>query len=139
MDVIDSFSDEFHFLSNFYYVQVYWEGIKYPSSEAAYQASKSLDPVVRKRFKHYGPGLAKKQGRAIQVRDDWDSVKVDIMKGICRAKFDGDADLRERLLLTGDIELIEGNYWGDTFWGVCGGVGENMLGKILMEIREGYK
>ena len=58
------------------------------------------------------------------------------MLNVVRAKFDQHPDLAQKLLETGDEELVEGNTWGDRYWGVCGGKGKNMLGKILMRVRE---
>lgn len=73
------------------------------------------------------------------LRDNWDLVKVDIMSDICYAKFHQNPELLELLLATGSKKLVEGNTWGDTFWGVCHGEGANMLGKILMAIRDREK
>ena len=60
------------------------------------------------------------------------------MEDFLRQKFT-DSDLKEKLLATGDAELIEGNHWGDVIWGVCNGIGENNLGKLLMNIRNDLK
>jgi predicted NAD-dependent protein-ADP-ribosyltransferase YbiA (DUF1768 family) len=82
--------------------------------------------------------MAKRYGKIVVMRPDWNDVRLAIMEDLVRQKFLTSS--MERLLLsTGDAELIEGNYWGDTFWGVCRGVGENHLGKILMKIREELK
>ena len=133
---IDSFSDEFHFLSNFHYGNVTYEGITYPSSEHAYQAAKSVIKEERLSVKYSGgPGNAKRRGKEITKRDDWDLVKLTVMEDILRIKFSKKA-LQEMLLLTEGYELVEGNYWGDVYWGVCKGKGENHLGKLLMKIRE---
>lgn len=81
------------------------------------------------------PGLAKKMGRSVSLRPDWEDIKDDVMlEGLYR-KF-ADDELAEWLLDTGDEELIEGNWWGDRYWGVCNGVGQNKLGKLLMKVRE---
>jgi ribA/ribD-fused uncharacterized protein len=85
------------------------------------------------------PGEAKKAGRMVTPRSDWENVKLNIMREIVFIKFDGHLNLKELLLATRDHELIEGNQWHDTFWGVCDGVGQNYLGKILMEIRNIFK
>ena len=78
---------------------------------------------------------AKALGRKIELRPDWDSVKDIVMYDVCKLKFTTHTDLKEKLLSTGDAELIEGNYWGDVYWGVCNGIGKNKLGKTLMRIR----
>lgn len=82
---------------------------------------------------------AKKLGKLVTIRPDWDEIKVEVMYEIVKAKFHYNPDLREMLLATEDAELIEGNWWGDTFWGVCKGQGLNNLGKILMRVRDEYK
>ena len=82
------------------------------------------------------PGQAKKYGKTVELRKDWEDVKLSIMEEIIREKFIYDPDLVKMLLDTGDKELIEGNNWNDTFWGMCRGKGENHLGKILMKLRE---
>jgi ribA/ribD-fused uncharacterized protein len=84
------------------------------------------------------PHIAKRLGKTVTMRDDWDDIKVDIMREIVQAKFDQHELLRDMLLATEDAILEEGNHWGDTFWGVCRGKGLNMLGKILMDLREEY-
>ncbi len=82
------------------------------------------------------PGEAKKYGRTVVMRSDWDEVKLEVMENIVRAKFMQLPYLREKLLLTEDIILEEGNTWGDTFWGVYDGEGTNHLGLILMKVRK---
>lgn len=85
------------------------------------------------------PGRAKRMGRMVQLRGDWEQVKFNIMLDIVLAKFHQHKDLSEALLDTGDATLIEGNTWHDTTWGVCNGVGTNWLGKILMMVRAQLK
>jgi ribA/ribD-fused uncharacterized protein len=138
MTTIDRFDGTaFRFLSNFYPAKVVYEGIEYPTSEHAYQAAKTLDVYQRHNVASQPtPGAAKKFGKAVSMRPDWDDVKVDVMEEIVYAKFTQNENLGDMLILTEDIELIEGNNWGDTFWGVCDGVGENHLGKTLMRVRD---
>jgi N-glycosidase YbiA len=81
------------------------------------------------------PGKAKQMGRKLQVRDGWDGMKLQVMEALLRQKF-ADPVLRQKLLDTGDAHLEEGNSWGDVWYGVCNGVGENHLGKLLMAIRD---
>ena len=108
----------------------------YPSVEHAYQSAKTLDKSERKRIAALPtPADAKRAGRALKLRDDWEQVKFDVMETCVRSKFTTHGDLRAKLLATGDAELIEGNDWGDTIWGQVNGVGENRLGKILMKVR----
>ena len=62
-------------------------------------------------------------------------MKIDIMRQVLKSKFTQNPELKAKLIATGDAELIEGNNWNDRFWGVCRGVGQNHLGKLLMEVR----
>jgi ribA/ribD-fused uncharacterized protein len=138
--MISSFRDEYFFLSNFYPVEIKLDGIVYPNAEAAFQAQKTLDDEERRKFSMLkNPVQAKRLGRKVKLRDDWEEVKLDIMTEIVSQKFLQHPHLIEMLLQTGDEELVEGNKWGDRFWGVCKGKGENHLGKILMKIRDAYK
>jgi ribA/ribD-fused uncharacterized protein len=68
---------------------------------------------------------------------DWDSIKDGIMLQVLRTKFE--SPLRFELMKTEDEELREWNWWGDTYWGICNGIGRNMLGKLLMQVREEIK
>ena len=135
---IDKFSGEYEFLSNMYPCKVAYGGITYKCSESAYQAQKRPDLALR--FADLDGYTAKKLGRQIEIRSDWEQAKLRIMATIVFQKFNQNKDLAEKLILTGDAELIEGNYWGDTYWGICtnriyNNVGENYLGKILMFTR----
>lgn len=137
-DIVREFTGMYRFLSNFYPVEITFEGVVYPTVEHAYQAAKTLDPQERTRIASAGsPGLAKRQGRQIALRENWNAEKVNIMAALLRLKF-ADLSLRTKLLATGDAHLQEGNRWGDTFWGVdiFNGDGENALGKLLMELRQ---
>lgn len=145
---IDSFEGKNRFLSNFYLhrIEVLWahddgELRTYyaPSNEHGYQALKATN--FNDFFKIINcatPGEAKRLGKRIPLRQDWEAAKLPVMRSLCRKKFDINP-LMTALLDTGDAELIEGNWWGDTYWGVCKGVGENHLGKILMQIRKELK
>ncbi len=134
-DIIDSFQGEYRWLSNFEPVDIVFEGELYPSVEHAYVAAKTLDRTARKAIALLStPGAAKRAGRMLKVRPDWDTVKLDVMRSLTRQKYHH-ARLRRLLLATGDAQIVEGNTWGDTFWGVCNGEGENHLGKIIMEVR----
>lgn len=137
--IIDSFSGEYEFLSNFYPTILSIDGVSYMNSEAAFQAYKLKDPSHRKIFSKLAPGTAKRLGRTVEMREDWDEIRIDVMRRVVDAKFSQNYYLRARLLATGDTELIEGNKWHDQFWGVSDGFGENNLGKILMELRTKYQ
>lgn len=133
--MIDKFDGEFSFLSNFFECPVTFDGLTFKNSEAAYQAQKTLDVKDRMEFTTLTGGKAKRKSRKIQLRSDWDKVKFDIMYKICSVKFNQNPELAQRLLETGEEELVEGNTWNDRVWGICNGQGMNMLGKILMRIR----
>ncbi len=136
MNKIDNFMGEYRFLSNFWMSPVEMKRIVYPSVEHAYQAAKTFDKKERKIIEYaITPGQAKKLGKKLVLREDWEKVKIPIMKELVKRKFK-DSTLKALLKKTGDKELIEGNTWGDTFWGICKGIGENHLGKILMEVRK---
>ena len=134
--MINYFDGEYAFLSNFYECQVIFDGITYQSSEAAFQAQKTLDLSERKRIATLTPGQSKRAGRKLNLRPDWESAKTKTMYEICKAKFMQNPDLKEKLLETGAEHLEEGNTWGDTFWGTVNGIGKNRLGCILMQVRE---
>lgn len=135
--VINSFTGPYRFLSNFYVAPLRVIGISYENSEAAYQACKTTDTNLRKTFSKLAPNEAKKLGKTIPLRENWDTVtRVECMELVLRAKFMGNPQLMDWLVATGDAELIEGNTWGDTFWGICRGRGTNYLGKLLMEVRK---
>lgn len=131
--IIDSFQGEYRFLSNFFCAPVTIFGHTYMNNEAAFQAAKC--PVRADEFTNLGPGDAKRLGRKVPLRGDWESVKKDIMYQIVRAKFEQNPGLKTKLLATGDAKLVEGNTWHDTIWGVCNGIGTNWLGEILMRVR----
>ena len=134
--VIDSFSGKYSFLSNFYPVEVVLDGVTYPTVEHAYQAAKTDNAKQRLTIKQaITPGSAKRLGALLNLDAGWESSKVNIMRELLLQKF-ADVLLRHLLLETGDAILVEGNHWGDVFWGKCDEVGENKLGKLLMEIRD---
>lgn len=134
METIDSFKGANRWLSNFWPSWVRYGGIDYPSVENAYQAAK-FQPMHREKFITCTAAEAKRYGKNAFLDTTWHLVKYSIMKELVKQKFN-DEDLAKLLISTGDTELIEGNTWGDTFWGVCKGKGENNLGRILMDIRK---
>lgn len=136
---ITSFSGEHRFLSNFWPARVVFEGQQFASTENAYQAAKTIDSQERNLFLECSPGQAKRMSRKIHLRSDWENIKLGVMLDLVRQKFVTGQDapvLGPMLLATADNLLIEGNTWNDRFWGECPiGVGENNLGKILMQVR----
>jgi len=145
--MINNFRGKYEFLSNFYSAEITIDSITYPTGEHAFQAMKVMDRGIQLAVsKAPEPMDAKRMGsrrymekHGIKIREDWDDIRVLIMRGIVYLKFCKHPDLLRQLIETGNEELVEGNWWNDTFWGVCGGIGENHLGKILMEVRENLK
>jgi ribA/ribD-fused uncharacterized protein len=139
-DKIESFHGEYRWLSNFWPCEIIYDGGTYPSTEHAFQAAKTLDITERFAFINMRTaGEAKRAGKKVTLRADWQEVKFNVMRQVLAKKFTCTNDLGKQLVATGDAELIEGNTWNDTIWGVCNGVGDNMLGKLLMELREHLK
>ena len=133
---IESFTGPYAFLSNFAACHVAYDGRVYPSVENAYQAAK-VNPAFRSKFQSCRPGEAKRMGRTLPLETPkWDAVKEPLMLELLRYKFGVRSPMASRLLSTGDAEIVEGNTWGDTYWGVYRGRGENRLGKLLMQVRD---
>lgn len=133
-EIITSFRGEHDFLSNFYIMP---DG---STLEHYYQAEKTLDPEQRQKIlSARSPGYAKRLGRKANIRPDWEDIKLDTMWVLLNLKF-SHPDLRQKLLDTGDAYLIEGNVWGDRYWGAelvdSYWTGENKLGVLLMRLRE---
>jgi len=136
--VINQFKDEYRFLSNFFMTDVAYGGLIYPSSEHAYMAAKTTDPDLRWMIKNCATAAdAKKAGRELPLRAGWDSMKYEVMHEILWDKFNRNPIIRQKLIDTGDQQLVEGNWWGDKIWGVClkTNQGQNHLGKTLMAVR----
>lgn len=137
---ITAFSGEYAFLSNFYAHPVTLDGETYPTAEHAFQPLKTLQPTERLKVRESpSPYTVKRLGKRVTLRDDWDSLRFEVMERVVRAKF-SDPELAARLCETGAHELIEGNNWRDTTWGCVrsqggGWKGQNHLGKILMKVR----
>jgi ribA/ribD-fused uncharacterized protein len=133
---IKGFFGEYRFLSNFYLSLVWFEGILYPTVEHAYQAAKTKDIIKRTEMSEIlSGGNAKRFGKTFPLREDWEDVKLDIMKQLVFHKFINNKDLKAKLLATGNSYLEETNNWKDFYWGVCNGEGSNHLGNILMSVR----
>ncbi len=134
---IKSFSGKYQFLDNFFACDVVYEGIMYPSTEHAFQAAKTTDVEIRKKFRLYETFAdAKRKGRQLKLRPDWEEIKDTVMYEVVKDKFTRNARLKEMLLATGDEYLEEGNRHGDRYWGTVSGEGRNQLGKTLMRVRQ---
>lgn len=142
--MVGPFTGRYRWLSNFWPCEITLQGVTYPSVEHAYQAAKSSDPVYRRKvLAAKKPGEAKRLGKLIILPDGWEDQKRDVMSSLLWQKF-RDKQLRDKLLATGEENLVEWNTWGDGYWGMCPSnrrdygwpVGENWLGRLLMRVRE---
>jgi hypothetical protein len=137
--MIDRFHGEHGWLSNFQSASIRVGDIVFPTVEHAYVAAKSeipFSPIDLEWFIGLSAGKVKRVGRKLDLRADWDNIKLTVMLDLTKIKYSAvNPELRDLLIATGDQELIEGNHWNDTFWGVCDGVGCNWLGHIIMGVR----
>ena len=136
-----SFSYKYNWLSNFYDLEspIVYQGISYYTVENFYCAMKTLDIGIRREIARSPASVAKSMGRNLELRSDWDEVKLKIMTMAIRHKFsDANPILKQKLIDTKDTYLQEANWWKDTYWGVYMKTGEglNMLGRILMKVRK---
>lgn len=142
LHTIEQFQNEHRFLSNFWPAKITYNETSWDTSEAAYQAMKSTDPEVHAHIasmRH--AGQIKRLGKMLNIRPDWEFIKVQVMTDITFAKYDQNLDLKQLLLSTGFSKIEEGNDWGDVIWGVSppgSGIGKNYLGVVLMKVREKY-
>lgn len=133
--MIESFQNEYRWLSNFAPSEVYWLGRYWPTVEHAYQATKaSSEEEIAKVAAAKTPGRAKRAARKFNLAANWEARKVDTMRQLLEQKF-SQPEYKAKLLETGTQHIQEGNTWDDTFWGVCKGEGRNILGRLIMDIR----
>lgn len=139
MNKIVAFKDEHRWLSNMTECEIIYGDLVFKSTEAFYQAMKTLDVNERIKFQGYDGPTSKREGRKLVLRDDWPTIKDKVMKFALEQKFSKEP-FKSLLINTGDAEIIEGNYWHDNHFGVCscakcGNSGLNVLGKMIMDIR----
>lgn len=136
------FRENKYFLSNMFPCKIEYEGYTYNNVEAAFQAQKNSSHMYKYGLTFMDGKQAKREGRKIQLRPDWEEVKDFIMLNIVRAKFDQNKELRDKLLSIPKSELIEYNTWHDNYWGHCtcprckDKAKYNILGIILLEVKE---
>lgn len=135
-DILE-FKGENRWLSNFWPCTIKLDTDFYHSVEHAYVAAKTIHSHERLavRFAKTA-GDAKRMGRSITIRENWDNLKLNYMHGFIEQKFSEGSELAGKLIATGSCLIVEGNTWGDRFWGVCGGEGANNLGVLIMDRRK---
>lgn len=140
--MINQFRKEYSWLSNFTEVDIVYDNVTYPSVENFYVAMKTLNDEDRVKISKMSASEVKKYGETLKLRSDWDDIKLDVMCWSLCEKFKQEP-FKSKLLATKNENIVEGNYWGDTFWGVDlkqnPNIGENYLGRILMKVREVLK
>ena len=151
--VVMYFDGEYAFLSNFYdspieFITVDGKKMIAPTVEHAFQAEKAMFSQEQEAIINAAtPGKAKRLGRHVLLRPDWEDVKDEAMEEFVSRKFQI-PELRDKLLATGDANLVEGNTWHDSVWGICtcpkcinnpNIKGQNKLGKILMKVRDSIR
>lgn len=135
------FSGDLHYLSNFSYHIVQYDNFVFPTLENAYQAAKTTSRANRATFVSLTPGQAKRRGRQLGLREDWEQVKLPTMRKLLMIKFALNPELIDKLIFTGNLELVETNTWHDQIWGSCvcpehvSVPGQNLLGGSLMWLR----
>ena len=139
--MIKEFKNQYFFLSNFYECPIYYNKLVFCNAEAAFQAQKAINEKDQYKFINLSASQARKLGKTVQLRKDWEKIKDNVMYEIVKRKFTINKELQQKLLETKEEELVEGNWWHDTYWGVDSktGIGQNKLGKILMKVREEVK
>lgn len=131
------FRGKYNFLSNFYPCHIKYDGIWYKTTEHAYQAAKFDDYHIIEAIKNTDtPNQAKRLAakNSDKILDDWNKRKTAVMYTILEQKFKNNESLKKKLIEV-DEPIVEHNTWGDKFWGVCDGEGDNNLGKILERIK----
>lgn len=126
------FRGKYAFLSNFYEAPITVEGLRFRCVEAAFQAAKC--PSRAKEFENLNGSEAKRLGRRVALRPDWEESKLEVMYQLLAAKFAQHPELAEKLKATSE-PIVEDNTWGDTYWGRCNGRGQNHLGQLLERLK----
>lgn len=149
MKIIDRFYGEHFFLSNFYESPIkatlYGQEYTFATGEHLFHAGKTATSLLPEGQRgawlsqleqNSDPQNSKRMGRRIPIDvGRWDAICVQVMRRVQELKYDQNPELAKLLVATGDAMLIEGNVWNDRKWGMVNGKGENLLGKILMELR----
>lgn len=134
-DKVTKFRGDYGFLSMLYECKIPWLDLDFDCLETALIASMTFDRDIQELLATMEVLQAKKLAKVLDVRDDWDDIKIDVARRLSEVKFTNNRNMYSRLMATGNMELIEGNDFYETFWGVCDGEGCNEYGKILMQVR----
>ena len=141
--IINRFDGAYDFLSNFAYSPITFKGKTWSTVEHIFQAAKTLDENMREQIRVTPtPEKARRMGKRVLLRPDWERIKKEVMLKSIRLKFGQNSELKEKLLNTKDAVLVEGNTWHDNIWGDCrcskclNIKGNNLLGQILMQVRK---
>ncbi|MCF7835103.1 NADAR family protein [Candidatus Gracilibacteria bacterium] len=117
-------------------------GNEFRDSEGYYMAARTTDIEIKKMisFLSIGHGLAKKSSKLFELDNNSDN-RIMYMRDAIKKKFDSNPDLKQKLIDTGDLQIIEYTYRGDRFFGIDQSdlIGSNILGKLLMEYRDSIK
>jgi ribA/ribD-fused uncharacterized protein len=138
---VEGFVGQYKFLSNFYPSIIVDEfGISYSSNENYYQSRKTSDINIKKQISLMSAGEAKSFSKKLELPKNWSSIKLNEMLVGLRKKFQH-KDLSQMLIDTNDLILVEMNHWYDNYWGIRSqdGMGQNHLGRLLMQVREEIK
>lgn len=128
------FREKYWFLSNMYPCELRINGLVFSCAEAAFQSFKTTDLEERKKFQNINGFEAKKLGKRIKLREDWNNIRLDVMDAVLKVKFKQHPELY-KLLKSINEPIVEDNNWNDMFWGRCNGKGKNYLGCLLERIK----
>jgi len=129
-----------NWFSNMVLCDIIIDGKKYNSTEVYYQSKKMKYEKDEIYISSLEPHKAKTEASKLEKKDNWDDVKIAVMMVALKEKYK-QPYWKEQLLNTKNNKIVEWNNWGDKYWGVSvkDNLGLNILGKILMDIREEYK
>lgn len=112
------------------------DDVTYPTAENAFQAMKCKKAKDRVAFVQMTPVEAKRAGKRVDLRSNWNKDRNKVMYHILWHKFTQNEELKKKLIATGKEKISHVNHWRDTYWGVYNGKGKDVLGRMLMNIRE---
>lgn len=137
--VIDGFRGEYEYLANTYNSDITYDGMTYTNAEAAYWAQRVKDKRARNKYSRLSGNKARAKAMQAIPIEDWETTKNDIMMNILRVKFNKNSELGKKLIATNDAKIINTNTYRDDYYGVYMNKGKNILGKMLMKIRDEIK